>query len=540
MRSWNPQNERASLEQKLTSGNLCFSAAYMTVNSLSSLMQKHPEIARSQLVLALKDLLVKPTYISQTQSYFLYKAAAEVLIFLLLSSTDKSLIRMIGSLLKGVVGKATSNQHRAASEALGTLPLKIHGPKIETDTTGNLPKVKWENVLKRSGLSVTGAPRIFGRSIISTTHGGKRILVIKLAFDQESLELIHNESLWMQYFTKNCFVFPMRFDIPEPLTIDGDFVFRISNLPVSPKIWPKSFLSSGYYAIAFAAPKDYFSYPNDPALVKQNIHEKICDIIFRNAWLFGKLTSMGIVHAAPIPLFHNRTQRRRREDYGIYEWSRGGRLDRWLESCRYPNFCITGVRDFEHFLTVSEPCKNLYQFIGTHILSLLLVSASTFRNKDPEQFGYDKGGNPVDARSLFDKPLLEKMVRGIFYKYYEGFTGKAFQGEEPVSFDQLTGRMVEEMGVDRHMEEVLRVADQIEMTDENFRAFLRETGRFENEIQGMRRGEEDITVFSGPHLGAFNDRISLPELTRFIEAASALCIAGRYEKENNLLKNGPT
>jgi len=396
MRSWNPEKERVRLEKALGTGGLDFSAAYMTVNELSALIDSHPEIARPNLILALKDILEKPVYISQTQSYFLYKAAAEALVSLLLSSTDKSLVKMIESLLKSVVGKATLNQHRAASEALGTLPLKICGPKLEVDTTGKIPKVTWENLLKNYCLSASGSPRIFGRSIVSTTNGGKRIFVVKLAFNQESLELIHNEALWMQHFIENRYSFPMRFEIPEPLIIDGNFAFQINKLPVQPEIWPKPFRPSGYYAIAFVAPKDYFSYPNDPMFVKQNLNEELRDIVFRNAWLFGKLTSMGIVHAAPIPLFHNRTQRSRREDNGIYEWSRGGRLDRWLESCRYPNFCITGVRDFEHFLTVSESCKKLYQFIGTHILSLLLVSGSAFRNKDPKRVGHDKGGIPIE------------------------------------------------------------------------------------------------------------------------------------------------
>ena len=54
----------------------------------------------------------------------------------------------------------------------------------------------------------------------------------------------------------------------------------------------------------------------------------------------------------------------------------------------------------------------------------------------------------------------------------------------------------------------------------------------------MKRGERDITVFSGPHLGHFNARISFPELIQFLETASALCIVGRYEQENNLMENG--
>ena len=69
---------------------------------------------------------------------------------------------------------------------------------------------------------------------------------------------------------------------------------------------------------------------------------------------------MGIVHTAPIPLFHNRAQAWRREDRGIYEWPRGGRLDRWLSSSRHPNIAASGLRDFEHLASIRRPGRQLY------------------------------------------------------------------------------------------------------------------------------------------------------------------------------------
>jgi len=39
--------------------------------------------------------------------------------------------------------------------------------------------------------------------------------------------------------------------------------------------------------------------------------------------------------------------------------------------------------------------------------------------------------------------------------------------------------------------------------------------------------EKDINLRTGPHLGNFNCRISLPELISFFNMASACCIAGR-------------
>ena len=64
--------------------------------------------------------------------------------------------------------------------------------------------------------------------------------------------------------------------------------------------------------------------------------------------------------------------------------------------------------------------------------------------------------------------------------------------------------MIEEIGVDRHMEEIFRAADQEEMTDKEFRGFLKNRGYSNEEIDNFQRGEKDIIIHSGPHLGEFN------------------------------------
>jgi hypothetical protein len=165
-------------------------------------------------------------------------------------------------------------------------------------------------------------------------------------------------------------------------------------------------------------------------------------------------------------------------------------------------------------------------------MSLLLVGASYFRGKDQDRVGLDKQGIPVDASDLFEETVLRDLVRGIFRAYYEGFVGAEFSEKLPLDIDNLISRMIEEMGVDRHMEEVLRVADQQQMSDDEFRAFLRESGYPEQKIRSLRKGVEDITVFTGPHLGGFNEQISLPELIEAVGTMSAMCIQGRYWKDN--------
>ena len=153
---------------------------------------------------------------------------------------------------------------------------------------------------------------------------------------------------------------------------------------------------------------------------------QVREILSRSAWLLGRLMAMGIAHTAPIPLFHNRAQRHRREDGGRYRWTHAGRLDRWLASCRYPNFGASGLRDFEHFEVVTGRARFRYEIIGSHLISLLLVAGSYFRSKAPDRMGLDLSGQPVDTRDLFDRSLLQTMIGDIYRAYYEGFTGEVF------------------------------------------------------------------------------------------------------------------
>jgi hypothetical protein len=192
---------------------------------------------------------------------------------------------------------------------------------------------------------------------------------------------------------------------------------------------------------------------------------------------------------------------------------------------------MTGLRDFEHLISANGRGRKLYYFIGTQILSLLLVTGSYFRHQDRDRVGLDGQGNPTDTRDLFDKLVLKDLVEGIFLNYYHGFAGMELSMDVPLDFDRLSSRMIEEMGVDRHMEEVLRVVDQKQMSDEEFSTFLSERGYRANEIKGFKKGAEDIIIYTGPHLGGFNERISLPELIESVGAMSATCMAGRYWRE---------
>ena len=151
--------------------------------------------------------------------------------------------------------------------------------------------------------------------------------------------------------------------------------------------------------------------------------------------------------------------------------------------------------------------------------------------------GYDSNGRPTDARFLFQEDTFRQVVEGIFFNYYHGFVGAPCHGGMPLDLNTLIPRMIEEMGVDRHMEEILRVADQKEMSDANFRVFLKERGMKDEALRQLKKGVADIVIDSGPHLGGFNQTISLPELIESVGTMSALCIAGRFREERRNKKH---
>jgi hypothetical protein len=522
--------ERATLENALNTKGLDFTASYLAVCDLRELIRTHPETISSETILALEGVLRNSGFSRQTQSFFLYKEAAGALTSIIVHTIAEALADEAISVLKNLLATTVGDAQRAVAGALGSLPIFIRGPKVSEETIEDIPHVEWQEILEEKGITRCDAPPVIGRSLVVNIDKENRLLVVKFACAGDSYRSIHREAAWMEHLSSGGYSFAVRFNIPVAIKINGSYVFRLENRPVG--IPGRIDLHPEGYAICFIAHKDYFAYPNERTPQRRLTMEGFMEVMFRNAWLLGRLTFLGIVHCAPIPLFHNRVQGDRREDHGLYEWPRGGRLDRWLDSCCYPNFGMTGVRDFEHLIAFDGLSRKLYDYMGAQIFSLLLVAGSYFRNKDRGRVGLDGQSNPVDARDLFDKQFLKELVHGIFLSYYHGFVGTEFAGKGPFDFCELTSRMIDEMGIDRHMEEVLRVVDQKQMSDEEFRKFLGERGYSEDETKGFKKGVEDITIYTGPHLGGFNERISLPELIESVRTMAASCIAGRYWREN--------
>jgi hypothetical protein len=504
------------------------------IHHLNSALRQNPDLVDPNTVFVLRDILKDHRLAVKRQSLLFFRIAAETLCSILVQCKDKDryLTELAFSALKDVMATTTGYGHRATTEAFTCLPLYIRGPDIRPFVIRKIPKITWDQLIDESGYKVSAQPAVYGRSIVIGINNEspvpEQLLVVKLVPAGGDPADLLAEACWMQHFSFARYSFPLRFNIPEIVKIKGADLFRLTRLPRQLQLNGR--LPPARYGICFVADKDYFRYPNDSAASCRLNPDQFKEVLIRNAWLMGKLTAMGVLHLAPIPLFHNRVQVNRRRDRGLYEWYRGGRLDRWLDSCSYPNLGVTGVRDFEHLITFKGSNQTLYRHMGNHFLSLLLIAGSYFRNKVPELVGFTERGKPVDARFLFDQKFLEEIIGGIFQNYYEGFIGSQFAGHLPVDSAKLSERMIEEMGVDRYMTEYLRVADQDEMSDGEFKAFLSSRGQSREANKGVAKGLKDILVHSGPHLGGFNQQISLPELIESVATMSALCLFCKFDK----------
>lgn len=522
------QNEqRIRSEETINDASSEFMPLYFAVYHLLSLTESNPSVITPFTIESLTKLMQSPKYASQRQGLFLFRNTAQTLSNMITGLPDSNASALAYRSLLHVLRNTHGHAHRTAAEALGALPLNIYPPEIETaEPVNSVPRADLDTLIASSRIRVKQPPKFSGRTLVIQDAGSNRLMAVKFARCGETPDNLALEPLWMERMNGFRDWFHVRFDIPEAVRINNRTIFRVTPFSGTHsngiKLHPKR------YAVAYIASRDYFSYPNHANGNGDGNEERFLEIMNRNAGLLGTLTGRGVIHSAVIPLFHNRVQIERRRDAGLYEWYRAGRLDRWLESCDYPNFGLSGIRDFEHFTPHDGSEKSLYRSIGSHFLSMMLVCGSFFRNRDKTRRGFDESGNPVDARDLFDRKLLKSLAAGAFHNYYAGFAGTPFSGDPPVDFDRLAARMIDEMGVDRHMEEMFRIADQQVMSPDEFRSFLLDRNYTPEEIGRIKQGESDIAIPSGPHLGGFNEPISLPELIEAVETMAALCISGKY------------
>lgn len=518
-------NEAFWLTAQLGREDMDFPGAYMLAGRVRDFLLESPAATDAGLLRATVRVLSSDRHEHQTQAIQYYGVLARALASAAAGRTPGPAADAALSELVALAVRGGGARHRAAAEALGELPVRlprVTPPPLSEDRP---PSVTWPELVRRTGAE--DFPMWLGRSLVAPLAAGSGFLVVKLAREAGSLPELAMEAEWMNRLGTQPAFFSVPCRLPRPIRVRGGFPFRLARMPTRGGTPPRN-LRGRPQGIAFTAPPQYFSYPNDPCPRRRLADDRFFRVLVRSARLLGELVGSGIVHTAPIPLFHNRIQRGRRADAGLYHWWRGGRLDRWLHSSRHPNFGLSGLRDLEHLEPAPAATGGVYRAIGGQLLSLILVAGSHFRHKAAERMGIDDQGRPVDVRDLFDRPFFVRLIQGAVDAFYRGFAGPRAPAPVLPNVSALAAPLVEAMGVDRHMGEILRSADQHRMDDEAFAAFLSACGRSAEQIRATPRGAADIHLCTGPHLGGFNDRISVPELIDFLAASSAACVTGRF------------
>lgn len=513
-------------ETRLINQKLDFTASYISVKTIRAGIEKAPGSATELTINALASILKSTRFDSEKQDLFLYREACKAMVSLVRLNRNK-LSHLIIPTLQTMLVKSSKNRHRAIAEGLGALPLNRPSFPYEPEPETCFTLTSFEKLVEKLKIRNIRKMKWFGRSLTGKTLEN-RTGVIKFVNPKDAPFALTLETGWMDFLTP---VFQNRnveFDIPVPIRSETSSLFKLQEIPAKLGLNNKN--QGDIFAIAFTADHNYFRYPNEKAAALSK--KELVKILNQNAWLLGCCTSLGIVHTSPIPLFHNRVQQNRRHDLGVYRWEQGGRLDRWLESSRYPNFAASGLRDFEHFELLKNDRKRCH-YMGSHLLSLVLVAGSYFRNLAPQLRGKDENGQPVNATALFDKALFKQIIDTSVRAYFKGFTG-SHTGQMPEISSAFMDALIEKMGIDDHMEEVLRINDQNDMDQKAFENFLMERGFNRETIAVLKKGEKEITINTGPHLGGFNQRISVPQLTDFLFTCSALCISEKYTRENGL------
>ncbi len=441
--------------------------------------------------------------------------------------------------LKALIADASTNLsiRRRAAEALGDMlnTTVFSFPEIDLNNYYERPDehpiISWEEFLDALGLDRKIKPVIEDRTLILDISDEEEIRV-KLGMEGSYLVAHAREAQWLLWIKENRERLGLKSTYPEPVKVRGEYVFRLKDLPFEMPDGIK--LDDGGYATALKYKREFFL--NDPSNVSP---EELKEGIRKASYDMGRLASLGIFHASLIPLFHNRLQRR--DDSGFYEWWQGGRLDRWLTSCEKPNVGRDGLRDTEHLLQYGN-FGTFKRAVEKEFFSLALVIGSYFRNRDRGRVGLTKEGEDrraeygamqiytseplntlvtTDARDLFDKSLLKDALYIALSSYYEGLFGRPW-AHLPFDLDNLSDGMIEEMGIDKYMSEILRPRTQREMSQEEFHDCLRKGGCSEAEIRRLTKGLGDIYMITGPHLGRFNGDFSIPELLDVVIILGAL------------------
>ncbi|MGM0646647.1 MAG: SidJ-related pseudokinase, partial [Thermodesulfobacteriota bacterium] len=423
------------------------SGVYMGLRRLQQAVGQHPERAGAEVVHRVGELLRSPRLGAHSKAFFVFREGTQILAELLRFGGHERRRHALAALQHHVfAGQESSRQ--AAAEALGGLPLQINGPALPGTAEVPQRSVSLE-ALPLGPLRRVGGWQWAGRSVWAPVSDG-RICVCKCLRAGENPHTLAQEASWLTWTAAN---FPEQFGEYALLFPQQAPLVRLA---LSETAAEQAGCSSVPISLVFYAPQQYFAYLNAPWRGCYLL-DRCGQGLQRCAYELGLLAGAGVLHTDPIALYHNHIQHWRRNDGGRYQWHRGGRLDQWLASCRYPNLGVAGIRDFEHLTAFSGGGREVYHGIGDHFLSLVLVAGSCFRFQSPTRVGLDPHGHPLDTRDLFDFRRLAQWLEDCFFAYYQGFTRNIpWSGSCPIAVRTVAAQLVDAFGLDQHMLEVLR------------------------------------------------------------------------------------
>jgi hypothetical protein len=270
-----------------------------------------------------------------------------------------------------------------------------------------------------SFLAENGADHVerIGRTLIAPIDEG--FLAIKLCVHYGDDERLLFEAQMQKYLRG----IALSSTLPCPL----GGLFRIEGLPLREL---EDLKLKDPLAICYVANRDYLTYLNDPLLSVNDLKKSLLFC----ARDLARLTRMGLIHTSLIPLFHKKRQTSLKNI--TYCWHRkvAGRLEKWLDSCRYPNLRLSGIADLEHIELHQEISTQELQFhMGGHLFSISLVLGSYFMH-----------------RGEFDQKAISSIMRNCFCEYHCALTTMPPRLDEVIDWDELAFRMVEEMGINRY------------------------------------------------------------------------------------------
>jgi len=208
-----------------------FSATYMAVSTLEYEIEKSSSLASSQTIHALHRVILKKVHSHQRQSYFLYRKAAKTLRFLASAGENTCLTAESIESLKHIVAESDGTSHRAAAEALGSLPLKIKEPSLNEERIKKVSSIRWDELCDKTGLNQYCHMKCIGRSLVFSL-ASDLVFVMKLSRSNSENASLNREALWMEYLQTIKHEFPVKFDIPTPLRFGKAYLFRLTDFPV--------------------------------------------------------------------------------------------------------------------------------------------------------------------------------------------------------------------------------------------------------------------------------------------------------------------